>query len=566
MDFTVDPYSGLISRRENYDSTVRKRLQPLNRRLSRPILYGGGGFAESYLAMLRVENYAASIFSNPFTQHLNAVPQSVLIELFRRTGLSKVPMRNVSALSKSGSAFSKFPSSLLRVIDLAAAEAFIGNYCTTYVYRFIKAAVFKVNRREGFDAISRAAFNVNFGVALAGKFFDSPVVSFRSLFSPMFFLLGAKVESSMNLYKEKKNLMRIAPADALFIVSRKLAYLFTCRAVESSFFLSSPSLAISNYLFFMKICNTTRPGTVGPFSVGECHQALLDKIRVFAKVFRNVIRNVKTFSKITMLKMRVLGVKIAKLVSLLKLGVFIPANRLIASLEHEARSIRTEFEANKADGAFYSLLPPRPISLGRGVKRNPAKVRYRQSAVLKKKQCGSGKVLDYIFSFKPGLLSLMENAEEKNELFRALKPIKRLDYYRETDDTYSAAGAIPKRRELLRRVRAAREDRKRAYELFSNAAAGSRESIPLLLKYVREELKKAISRLRKKGVSRRLMILVNIIARCCSFVTKLDKKINAGRSVRADGRSIRVVVERVRQLIVQPSRVWKYGGKHCRST
>lgn len=141
----------------------------------------------------------------------------------------------------------------------------------------------------------------------------------------------------------------------------------------------------------------------------------------------------------------------------------------------------------------------------------------------------------------------MVKVEERNDLFKALRPIKRLDYYRETDDTYAAAGAIPKRRELLRRVRAAREDRKRAYELFSAAAAGDRESVPKLAEYVKR-LKEQVSAFCKTDRNFQTERLLRIVILSFKFVRKLSKKVESGHPIRSNGRLIRIMLRRVTQL------------------
>lgn len=397
MDFTVDPYSGLISRRENYDSTVRKRLYPLSTRLNRPILYRGNKFSDSYSALLRIENYALSLFGGSVKQYLSLTPQSLFRGMLDRLRLSRLP-QGLGVLLKFEEAAGRLSKNLLRTINLAAAESFVANYCNTYVYRFLSAANFKAGSMRYFDVVARGSFFVNYGMAAAGRFFDDASIAQRSLFSPSFYLLACKVENAMKFYKEKKNLLRVTMVDALLIVTRKLAYLATCRAMESSIFSVSPNLAVSSCLFFMKLCSTKFARINLFFSVGECRRAFFERMRSLLIVF-NRISNRTTIvrSKVRALKVRVFGIKISRAIGLLVSGAFRQVNEFLSSLELEAEALGAEFAGNKANGITARFFPPRPVGLGR-VKDyySGASSTRSRLVVRKKKYPDAGKVLNKI--------------------------------------------------------------------------------------------------------------------------------------------------------------------------
>ncbi|HYD90061.1 MAG TPA: hypothetical protein VEA37_01070 [Flavobacterium sp.] len=432
---------------------------------------------------------------------------------------------------------------LERVINLAAGESFVTNYCSTYTYRFLKALAYETQLNKHLGTILKAAFYIGCGAAAAGKLFGAAAVSTRSLFSPAFYALAYKFENNVSFYKDKKDLKAISAVDALILLIRKLAYLITCHSIERAALCPAFSTTISNALFYMKSCYIKRNGVGSEFSVGECREAFFAKIRSIIKSNKTISSKQTEFgySKAARLKARILAIRVA---ASLKTFEFINDKKANAqALMFEARALTDEFASAGHDGVLGALFPPRGLGLGRCKSQRTEVAGVSHEKIQK----GVERVLSGLSELKPGLLSSMARSEEKTELFRALTPIKRLDYYRETDDTYTAAGVIPKRRELLRKMRAARVDRKRAHDLFSATVAGDRENLLRLCTSI-QNLKKKAKRFVAYNVSTYNQKLLNIVMISYTFVKALSAKIKSGRSVRADGRLIKTTIRRVKKL------------------
>lgn len=551
VDFTVDPYSGLISRRENYDSTIRKNLLPFSTRRSPPILYGGKRFIEGQVGLFKIENLGLSYGGGSCARRGWAIPdqqqESLLQQLYAQGDLKWASAEEVDGLSEFG-AEGAVLNKLCQMVNLTAAESFITNYCTTYLYRFLKVPSFVGHKSKLANVVLSASFYTSCGVAVAGKFFDDAAVASRTLFSPVFYMLAFKAESAIAAYSGGRLSCKISSAGILILVTRKLAYLTTRRAIEGSAFLPTPNLAISNLLFFMKLCRAQAGEVKFSFSINECRRALFSRAKLIIKGAA-LTKLESVASKSLLLKTRVLSAKLAKNLGTLELSKSRSAS--IKSLILETAVLEKEFKCNSITSTFNQILPPRKISLDRGRNYHV----NEQSVARLRAHKGVGALVNSIFDFEPGLLSFMEKSEGKNALFKALTPIKRLDYYRETDDTYTAAGAIPKRRELLRRMRAAREDRKRTHELFTANVAGEREGILKLFDDI-QELRSEVKRFANNMRTLRSQKLLNIVTLSYKFVRAASKKIKSNKPVRADGRLVGALMRRVRKLVKFPGHIF----------